>query len=989
MPRRLARPCCPAIRSESFAADHRRWRSGLAGLLLCSLLTGLMPAAADEAAPAAAAPTTAPDPGPLHQRIDQRLAAPPGVTVPLCSDADFLRRVSLDLTGMPPRADEARAFLNDTAPDKRVQLIDRLLSSPLYDRHLAATLDLLLMERRANTHVSQDEWLAWLVAAVRDNKPWNVLAREILLADGDDPALRAPARFYLDRSSEPNVIARDIGRTFFGRDLQCAQCHDSPLVADFLQADYQGLLAFTAAGYEVKKKHGDKDVTVYAERSGTELAFESVFNKGTPHRAGARLPGMATLAEPLYLPGEDYTVAPADAVRAVPRYSRRAQLAELATNGGNSVFNENIANRLWAHMMGRGLVHPLDMLHPDNPGSDPVLLRELAQRFSDSGFDIRGFLRELALTQVYQRPFDVPGHIPESAPAAAAQVTQLTAQLQELTATRDAAHAAYDAATTAFDAAETQYVPVSGEYDTARNAFAEARKKLDEANAALATATAAHTTRVTALQHLQQTLQTAQQASQLVPEDQELAAVVKKFSDRTQQLTAELPALQTAVEDKTKALTAPTEALAAARQAVEAVSVRLQPLKEALRQAEESVVAARQKMQTAAAEAGAAELDLAIAQRVAGLPDRQQAILQAEQAVAQRTAAAAEAMQQLAQHSTAMAEAVAQREQAQQALTQADTTAAQAVAVLQQRQAVEQKLAEANVSLGTARDLLAGDAILTAALTSMSTRVESLRADSQAAVQQRDAAVQQQQSARSQLTAAEAAVAAATSQMQVLQQAASAAQAAAAASTAELETQRSALREALDQVATDWSSQFALANLKPLTPEQLCWSVFRVTTVYERYAAAEVAELDKTSPLTAAQQQDPAALQARAVAVEQRTFDKLKGNLATWVQFYGGGAGQPQGDFYASADQALFTSNGGSVNSWVSPAGDNPAERIIKATDPRLAAEELYLGVLTRWPTEDEVAEVSSLLAASQDRARTAQELVWGLLNSAEFRFNH
>ncbi|MCA9059506.1 MAG: DUF1549 domain-containing protein, partial [Planctomycetaceae bacterium] len=264
---------------------------------------------------------------PLRQLIDHELSPPTGVADEICSDAEFLRRVSLDLTGMPPLADEARRFIADTDPNKRTDLVDRLLASPQSARHLASMLDLMLMERRPNSNVSQDEWNAWLVSAVRANKPWNLLAREILSANGDDPQNRAPSRFYLDRGCEPNVLARDVGRIFFGKDLQCSQCHDSPLVSDFLQSDYQGLLAMTAAGYELKKKHGDKDVNVYAERAGTDIAFESVFNKGTPHRTGVRIPGSETIAEPFFVPGEEYEIAPADGVRSVPRFSRREHVA--------------------------------------------------------------------------------------------------------------------------------------------------------------------------------------------------------------------------------------------------------------------------------------------------------------------------------------------------------------------------------------------------------------------------------------------------------------------------------------------------------------------------------------------------------------------------------------------------------------------------------------------------------------------------------------
>src|SRR5688572_27107681 len=148
----------------------------------------------------------------LSQLIDKRLTAAAGLKPLHSSDGEFLRRVSLDLTGMPPTADEARSFLADQSQDKRQRLIDRLLASPQYARHLTSTLDLMLMERRANTHVSADDWQAWLFKSVRENKPWNVLAREILVADGEDPAMRPAARFALDRASDPNLLTLDISR---------------------------------------------------------------------------------------------------------------------------------------------------------------------------------------------------------------------------------------------------------------------------------------------------------------------------------------------------------------------------------------------------------------------------------------------------------------------------------------------------------------------------------------------------------------------------------------------------------------------------------------------------------------------------------------------------------------------------------------------------------------------------------------------------------
>ena len=185
-------------------------------------------------------------------------------------------------------------------------------------------------------------------------------------------------------------------------------------------------------------------------------------------------------------------------------------------------------------------------------------------------------------------------------------------------------------------------------------------------------------------------------------------------------------------------------------------------------------------------------------------------------------------------------------------------------------------------------------------------------------------------------------------------------------------------------------NNFTTASLKPLTPEQLCWSVFRVTGVYDRSWQAEVTELDKVSPLTEAQKQDAAVVANRNVELEQKTYEKLKSNIGTFVTFYGAAAGQPQGDFFSTADQALFAANSGSLNGWVVPASDNVTERIIKQPDSRLAAHELYVGILTRIPTEDEVREVTSYLNSRvADRNLAAEELVWAVLNSAEFRFNH
>ncbi len=249
--------------------------------------------------------------------------------------------------------------------------------------------------------------------------------------------------------------------------MQCAQCHDHPRVEEYLQSDYHGLLAFVVPSYPLVRTDAGKQTTVLAEKVGNELTFESVF-VGKPRRTGARLPDGAVIDEPFFLPGEEYEVAPADNVKATPKFSRRVKLAEMATNGSNRAFNVNIANRLWAQMFGRGLVHPLDLHHPGNAAIDPDLLRILGEKFAAMNFDIRGFLRELALSKAYQRSLDPPADALSLADRAKAEADQLKQQRDALKKSAETSGEAYAAAAQAWEEAEAVMLPVAGEFDAAR-----------------------------------------------------------------------------------------------------------------------------------------------------------------------------------------------------------------------------------------------------------------------------------------------------------------------------------------------------------------------------------------------------------------------------------------------------------------------------------------------------------------------------------------
>ncbi len=348
---------------------------------------------------------------PVHERIDQQIAGGfsdyAKLASPIAADGEFLRRLFLDLTGTIPTAAQARTFLADKDPGKRSKIIDSLLNSPGYARRMEQHFNVVLMERRHGVRVSPAAWEEYLRTAFQQNKPYDQLVREILAADGVDPKYRPLAKFYLDRDLEPNLLTRDISRIFLGRNLQCAQCHDSPLVDDFKQEHYFGIYAFLSRSFLFP--NANVPTAVIAEKAEGEVSFVSVFDKTKATKStGPKMPGHKAIAEPKMAKGKEYKVAPAKNVKPIPAFSRREQLAGQITATDNPQFARTVCNRLWAMMMGRGLVHPLDMDHSDNPPSHPALLDLLTQELMAHKYDVKWLLREIALSKTYQRSSEVP-----------------------------------------------------------------------------------------------------------------------------------------------------------------------------------------------------------------------------------------------------------------------------------------------------------------------------------------------------------------------------------------------------------------------------------------------------------------------------------------------------------------------------------------------------------------------------------------------------
>ena len=293
----------------------------------------------------------------------------------LCSDEVFLRRAAIDLNGRLPQPEELRAFVADTSPDKRARMIDRLMESPDFTELWVMRWAELLQIRTANG-VSPKGLLLydrWLRERVRAGVTIDRIVRELLPATGG--TFENPATSYYQTETTPQLLAENVAQSFLGTRIQCAQCHNHPFDR-WTMDDYYGFASFfSQVGY--KQAQDPREIMIFNAAAG-----------GLKHPVGDRD------AVPTFL-GAGVAVLPAGA-------DYREVLAAWLPSPANPAFGRNLANVVWSHFFGIGIVEPVDDVRVSNPPSNPALLQYLGEKLSRDGYDIRPLVREICNSRTWQ-----------------------------------------------------------------------------------------------------------------------------------------------------------------------------------------------------------------------------------------------------------------------------------------------------------------------------------------------------------------------------------------------------------------------------------------------------------------------------------------------------------------------------------------------------------------------------------------------------------
>lgn len=365
---------------------------------------------------------------PIHAVVDHyisaKLAHSKVQPAPAASDANFIRRLTLDLAGRIPTTAEVRAYVAATEPDKAARLVERLMSAPGFVRHQVTEFEWLLTEGQGTG------FRDYLTRAISEGRRWDRVFKEVLTADAATPETKGADAFLRSRAKDLDKLVTDVSVRFFGVNISCAQCHDHPLVPAWKQDHYYGMKSFFSRTFE----HGD----FVAERDYGTISFKTTAGETKQARL-LFLSGDAVEEPPAPEPTEPQKKEEKRLLEETkknkqpmpaPKFSRRALLAEASLKPGHEgFFARAVVNQVWLRLFGHGLVMPVDQMHGQNAPSHPALLQWLARDLAQHDYDVRRLVRGLVQSTAYARSSQwSEGARPDAGLFAVAQPRALTPQ---------------------------------------------------------------------------------------------------------------------------------------------------------------------------------------------------------------------------------------------------------------------------------------------------------------------------------------------------------------------------------------------------------------------------------------------------------------------------------------------------------------------------------------------------------------------------------
>jgi hypothetical protein len=641
------------------------------------------------------------------------------------------------------------------------------------------------------------------------------------------------------------------------------------------------------------------------------------------------------------------------------------------------------------------------MHHPNNPPSHPQLFALITDGMLESDMRPRSFLKQLTLSQAYRRG----GQTRLDALVATSAFNNTDSQLASVRATatskladeksreaklveaESATLKAYESAREAWLAVQGERAKIRAEMDAAEAVMLASKKKSTDAAVLLAAAEKRQADTASRIGLLDESAAKLQQAANLTGgEDVELKQAIAVAKQRADVARGTLPEVEKAVADTKAAADATAPELAATTGKVQEIVAKLQPIHQALLATDTAMVASRAQWSEACKALKVNRNAMLQHENVIawldGLEDS--ARLAGELAPANQAVAAIEA--EILGVNELIAAAQSQLFAAQAAEQTAASEVTKATEVLARHVADIAQLQQSLEALAASAKLLSTTEPLAAAQTTITTELEARRNQMGAMQTTLDAAKQAVVAAGASAAARAQEFTNLKSNRKAIDDRIAAARATVAAKDAAVSAAKTAVNEKWVAINGDASRQLATATLQALSPEQMCWSTLRVTGVLDAYIRSEAAELEKQSPLAA--DADTATKAARHRQAVRGAYDKLRGNADVYVSLYASGPDKTEDDFFASADQALYTANAGSVFAWAGPGNNNVTQQAIALTDNAEIARIIYWSLLARQPSAEEIKLVNDQLVTSGDGRNTViQEMVWGLLASAEFRF--